>query len=262
MKNEQVSKIVLGGLLLASALPASTLSTLAGYSGEAAVPRLDVIQLMEGGAPENEALKRFLLSAPANSASLAGKRIALLSTDGVEEIELTGTVQALRARGAQVEIVAPRYQPLPRRLGVQYPAQRATHILTARFMETATWVKIDRFLGDVQADRYDAVVIGGGAWNPDTLRLDANALTLLKDATAAGKVVAAICHGPLVLVNAGLLKGKHATSYWNVQLDLKNAGALVEDSPVVVDGKLITSRFPTDLPQFVTAIESALQVRR
>jgi protease I len=141
---------------------------------------------------------------------------------------------------------------------VQYPAQRKTHILTVRFFENASWVKIDKFLDEADPATYDAVVIPGGAWNPDSLRNDPKVLEFVKTVYDAGRVTAAICHGPLVFVNAGIIKGKKATSYWNVQIDIKNAGAEVSDEAVVVDGNMITSRFPYDLPQFVRAIEKSL----
>lgn len=235
-----------------------TATRLEDFAGEVAVPKLNTTLLLNGGAPENEELKRFLTTPPANPNSLAGKRIAVLSTDGVEEIELTGPLKLLRERGAKVDLVAPRLTALPKKFGVEYPSQRNTHILTVRFFEIASWVKIDRFVDEVSPQDYDAVVIPGGAWNPDSLRNDPKVLEFVKAVNDAGKVMAAICHGPLVFVNAGIIKGKKATAYWNVQTDIKNAGAEVLDQPVVVDGKFITSRFPFDIPQFIQAIEQSL----
>lgn len=214
---------------------------------------------MNGGSAENEGFKKFLLAPAENPQQLAGKKIAVLSTDGVEEIELTAPIRYLKERGAKVDLVAPRYIPLPKKLGVQYPKQRETHILTARFFENASWVKIDRFIDEVQASDYDAVIIPGGAWNPDSLRNTPEALKLVQAFHNQSKITAAICHGPLVFVNAGIIKTKHVTGYWSIQLDLTNAGANVSDEAVVVDGKMITSRFPFDLPQFMAAIADQLK---
>ena len=158
----------------------------------------------------------------------------------------------------QVELVAPRRPQLPQQYGVQYPEQRKTHILTAKFMEHASWVRIDKFIDQVKATSYDAVYIPGGAWNPDSLRNDPAAVKLVQEFSDAGRIISAICHGPLVLVSAGLLKGRTATSYWAVQIDLKNAGATVEDKPVVEDGNLVTSRYPYDLPQFLDTVRAKL----
>jgi protease I len=246
---------------MAAVAGASPAERLAAFEGETLVPRLSTLQLLNGGGPQNETLKRFLLSAPANPSQLAGKRIAVVSADGVEEIEILAPIVSLRERGATVDLVAPRYQPLSPTLGVQYPEQRKTHILTTGFMENRSWVKIDRFLDQVHAEDYDAILIPGGAWNPDTLRTVPEALSLVRQMNAQGKVVAAICHGPLVLASAGILKGRKATSYWSVQLDIQNAGATVSDVPVVVDGNLITSRFPYDIPQLIEAIGQALTAK-
>lgn len=241
-----------------SGIGADAASRLEAYTGTPSVPYLSNTLLMNAKGVQNENFKRFLLERAANPSELAGKRIAVLSTDGVEEIELTGVLVHLRERGATAHLVSPRRPQLPPQYGVTYPEQRNTHILTARFMENATWVKIDKFIDQVKASDYDAVLIPGGAWNPDTLRNDAAAVQLVKDFASAGKIVAAICHGPLVLVSAELLRGKSATAYWAVQIDLKNAGATVQDQPVVEDGNLVTSRFPYDLPEFMGAIRAKL----
>ncbi|PWU12910.1 MAG: type 1 glutamine amidotransferase [Bdellovibrio sp.] len=221
------------------------------------VPRLSTRQLEE----ENEPLRRVLHDSPSNPHQFEGKRLAILTTDGVESIELSANRDYFRKRGAVVDIVAPRLPKIDRRLGVQYPLEREHNILTVRYMENADWVKIDRFTDEAENFDYDAVIIAGGAWNPDSLRIDPGTLSFVRTMADKGKVIAAICHGPLVLINAGLLVGKNATSTWNVQEDLKNAGARVSDVPVVVDGKIITSRHPIDLPQFLQAIGEALHTR-
>lgn len=255
-----LKKLAAAGILTVAALATAqdSATRLESFGGEPLVPRLNTTLLINGGEAENEALKTFLLTPASNPSELAGKRVAVISTDGVEELELSGPIQYLKERGAHVDLVSPHRPVLPAKYGVQYPEQRKTHILTVRFMEDATWFKIDRFLDEAKAKDYDAVIIPGGAWNPDSLRQEPEAIRFVREMNDAGKTVAAICHGPLVLVNAGLLPGKHATSYWNVQIDVRNAGAIVEDKAVVVDGNLITSRFPFDLPQFMGAIRTAL----
>jgi protease I len=101
---------------------------------------------------------------------------------------------------------------------------------------------------------YDAILIPGAAWNPLTLRNTPDVVKFVRDFRTTGKPTAPICHGPIVLINAGLLRGKGATCFWDVMIDLTNAGATVSDEPLVVDGDLITSRFTSDLPAFLLAI--------
>ena len=117
---------------------------------------------------------------------------------------------------------------------------------------------MDGTFGDLDVSTVDAVVVPGGTINSDTIRLDEDAQSIVKQANEADKVLAVICHGPWLLVNAGLVEGRRMTSYESVALDLKNAGANWVDEEVVVDGNLITSRNPGDLPAFVEAISEAL----
>jgi protease I len=209
-------------------------------------------------ADENEGFKRFLFEKPANPTLLSGKRFAILSTDGVEELELTVPYTYLQERAATVHLVAPRYEPLPPKYGVQYPEVRRTHILTVRFMENSGWFKIDKFLDEVTTRDYDVLIIPGGAWNPDTLRLNPAAVSFITEMYNTGKLTTAICHGPVMLINTGLLRGKTVTGIWNIQMDLKNAGATVIEQPVVIDDNLITGRSPYDLPQYLEAIVEAV----
>jgi len=102
------------------------------------------------------------------------------------------------------------------------------------------------------------VIIPGGVWNPDTLRGDAKAIGFVQEAAAAGKIVAAICHGPWVLSDAGLTRGKRATGWWSIKPDLENAGATFIDEPAISDGKIVTARAPIDLAAFVHAIDDLL----
>ena len=222
------------------------------------VPRLSVPLMATAAGELNRELLRLLTEPPADPRQLAGKRIAILATNGVEEVELTVPVRWLRERGATVHLVSPRVEPAPNAYGVQMPDAARTHVLTVKFMENAGWFPIDRYLSEVSADDYDAVVLTGGAWNPDTLRADPHAVAFVRAAFALGKPVAAICHGPLVLVSADLLRGRTATAFWAVHPDLANAGATVRDEPVVVDGTLVTARFPYDLPRFLDALAAQL----
>ncbi len=263
------TQFLLAGLLLAlpvahvraqspAARAVSELQRAGQYEAPPTAPRLSTAQIMTAGAPENEALRRLMLDKPSDARLLAGKRVAILATDGVEEIELTVPYKYLEERGATVHLVSPRLEPMPAKYGVQMPAMRQTHILTIRFMENAGWFKIDKFLDEVTPASYDALIVPGGAWNPDTLRHTPAAVRFVREMYGAGKLTTAICHGPQVLINAGVLRGRRATGFWNIQIDMTNAGAQVVDEAVVVDGHLITSRFPYDLPQYLGAITRAL----
>lgn len=245
--------------VVAKAGETQTMNQLEGLVGSTTVPRLSTLQLLNAGDKDNEALKQLLLNKAANPAEHAGKKIAVLATDGVEEIELAATINYFKDRGARVELISTRMPVIPTKFGVQFPAFRKTHILTVRFMENASLFKIDRFLDQVKATEFDAVIIPGGAWNPDILRSTPAALEFVRMANQSGKTLAAICHGPLVFVTAGILNGRSATAYGAVQIDLKNSGAKVSDEPVLVDGNIITSRMPNDLPQFLGAISKSLQ---
>ncbi len=239
----------------------SVLGTLELYHATSHVPKLNTALLLASNEKENRELREFLYG-QRNPNLLKGQKIAVMATDGVEELEITIPLQYFRDLGATTHLISPSYQPLPSNLGVEYPPIRETHILTVRFMENAGWAEIDRYLNEVKADDYDALLIAGGAWNPDNLRVDKDALRIASNMYKAGKPVAAICHGPLVLVNAELLKGKKATSFWNVMKDLENAGATVIDQSVVVDGNLMTSRYPYDLPHLLNEIIKQLKPER
>lgn len=130
--------------------------------------------------------------------------------------------------------------------------------MTVHYIETAGWVPFDRTLDSVKVGEYDVFIVPGGSWNPDALRAEQRAIQLIREAADAGKIVAAVCHGPWVLSDAGVLKGKRATAWWAMRPDLENAGATYLDQPVVVDGKVVTSRAPIDLAPFVGAISDLL----
>jgi protease I len=232
---------------LASASVASELGVVDGLKTTTLAPTINTASLLD----KNPALKAFFMAPVTEEDMITGKRIAIVTTDGVEEIELTAFLQYLQARGAIVDIVAPKYSPWPEKYAIQYPASRKEYIQTVRFMENAGTIKIDRFIGEVKAVDYDAVVIPGGAWNPDSLRMDKNVLAFVRAMDKAKKPIASICHGPWVLIDAEIVKGRKMTAAWNIHTDLKNAGAIVEDKPLVVDGNLMTSRFPTDLAELL-----------
>lgn len=165
---------------------------------------------------------------------LSGKRIAILATDGFEQSELFTPMEALRDEGAMVEIVAPHEGTIQ---GFEHTDQGKA-------------VAVDTLLDNVVPAHYDAIVLPGGAHNPDALRIDARATDFVRSFFEDRKPVAAICHAPWVLINAGVAKGRKLTSWPTIRQDLTNAGAEVMDEPVVVDNLLVTSRGPKDLPAF------------
>jgi len=228
------------------------------FESPAAVPVLSTQLLVTAEGELNQELNRFLFDPPSDPNLLKGKKIAICCTNGVEEVEIIGSHRWLSEHGAIVHIVAPRAGQLPPSYGVRMPPIAETHVLAIRLMENAGWLKIDQYLETAQAADYDAVLVPGGCWNPDFLRADKNAHRFLQAIHKAGKPVCGICHGPWVLINAGLLKGRKATAVWNIHIDLENAGAEVRDEPVVVDGNLITARFPYDLPRMVNALVKQL----
>lgn len=168
------------------------------------------------------------------AASLTGKTIAVLATDGFEQVELTKPVEALKAAGATVEIVSPK----------------TGEIQGFKHHDKGETVPVDRELGHADAASYDGLVLPGGVINPDALRLEEGAIRFIRAFHEAGKPIAAICHGPWTLINAGAVKGRKMTSWPSLQVDLENAGAIWVDEEVVVDNGLVTSRNPDDLPAF------------
>ena len=223
-------------------------------SDENSVPEINTMDILTN----NKELKD-LASESTISSDLNGKKIAIISTDGVEELEIIIPIIYLKNRGATVDVIAPKASDFPPNFGVKIPSIRKTHILTVNYMKNSGWLKIDKFTDNISASDYDAVIIPGGGWNPDALRTDSKTLAFIKEMNRQKKPIAAICHGPLVLINAGIIKNRKVTSFWSVQIDLQNAGALVSDKDVVIDKNLITSRFPFDLPAFLKALEHELK---
>lgn len=170
--------------------------------------------------------------------ALSGKTIAVLATDGFEQVELDKPVDAMRKAGATVHIVAPE----------------GGEIQGFEHHDKGRKVGVDKTLGDVSADDYDGLVLPGGVINPDALRLEEKAISFIGAFARADKPIAAICHGPWTLIDAGIAKGRKLTSWPSLQTDLKNAGADWVDETVVIDGKLVTSRNPDDLPAFCDGI--------
>lgn len=166
---------------------------------------------------------------------LHGRKVAVLATDGVEEVELLEPAKALKQSGAQVEIVS----------------NKAKEIQGFNHIEKGHKIRVDRTLGEAKPDDYDASMLPGGVINPDMLRLDPTAIDFVRHFVRSGKPVAAICHGPWTLIDAGGVKGKKMTSWPSLRTDLSNAGAYWLDEPVVTDNGLVTSRKPDDVPAFV-----------
>ena len=170
---------------------------------------------------------------------LTGKRIAILAEADFEDAELIEPMRAMKDAGAKVVIVGSGSQE-------SYKGKRAT----------AT-VKADTTADKVKTEDFDAIIVPGG-YAPDKMRLHQPMIDLVKRACDAGKIVAAICHGPQLLISADIVRGRRVTSWPSVAVDLKNAGAIWVDESVVQDGNIITSRKPADLPRFNKAIIKAL----
>lgn len=239
-----------------AAMNSYELSVLNQLTSPSVVVNMPLSKLLN--APENEALRAFFFTPVKDSTVLRGKTIAVLAADGFEEIELLGPVWYFKQLGAKVDIVAPKYNPAPERYGLMFPEMAKTHIMAIQYLQPVGWIEFDRTADKIKVNDYDAVFIPGGAWNPDNLRYDKDVIKFLQDFNKSGKLIAAICHAPVVLASADILKGKKLTGYWNIQVDLKNAGGTVLEQPVVTDGNLITSRHPIDVAEFSRAVESWL----
>ena len=165
---------------------------------------------------------------------LNGKRVAAIATHGFEESELLDPKRALEEAGARVDIIAPDAG-------------------TIRGWSQKYWgkeVRVDRIVAEASPSEYDAVLLPGGVMNPDMLRLNRQAIAFIRQAFDAGKPIAAICHGPWTLIEAGVVGGVRMTSWPSLMTDLKNAGATWVDEEVVVDRGIVTSRKPADIPAF------------
>jgi protease I len=169
-----------------------------------------------------------------NTPSLSGKRVAILATDGVEQVELTEPRKALDAAGAKTKVVSPK----------------SGSIKGWNIDNWGNEIKVDMVLDSTSPDDYDALLLPGGVMNPDTLRMNEDAVNFVRAFFEAGKPVASICHGPWMLVEADVVHGRNVTSWPSLRTDLKNAGANWTDSEVITDHGLVTSRKPDDIPAF------------
>ena len=174
--------------------------------------------------------------------SLADAHVLIMATNRFEESELFGPREILISKGAKVSLASPTNE----------------EIMATVHDEPGKRIKPDLTIGKVRADDYDALLLPGGVGNPDKLRMDADAVRLIREFAEAGKPVAAICHGPWLLVEADVLRGKRATAWPSIRTDLRNAGATVVDEPAVTDGNIITSRNPDDVPAFTEAVIKAI----
>jgi protease I len=171
--------------------------------------------------------------------TLTGKRVAILATDGVEEVELTQPRKAVEDAGATTEIVS--------------LSDDAIQAMNGDIVPAGTYL-VDKVASKVSADDYDALLLPGGTVNADRLRMDADVLTFVKDVFAAGKPVGVICHGPWTLVEADLVRGRTLTSFPSLRTDIRNAGGIVVDEEVVTDRGLVSSRNADDLPAFCAKV--------
>jgi len=174
--------------------------------------------------------------------SLKGKRVAILVTDGFEQVELTGPKEALEKAGATAEIIS----------------AKNGEVTGWNHTTPASKFHVDNTFDSIRMEDYDAVLLPGGVVNSDTIRSDEMAQELVRDAARANKTIAVICHGGWLLISADLVNGKRMTSWPSLTDDLKNAGAEWVDEQVVVDGHLISSRKPDDVPAFSQALIDAL----
>ncbi len=180
------------------------------------------------------------------SEPLHGMKIAIVATDGFEQSELLEPKKALETAGAETEVIAP-------------------HSGEIRGWNKTDWgnkVKVDKTLSDARVEDYDALVLPGGVMNPDHLRMDEQAVQFVREFAGTERPVAAICHGPWTLVEAGAVKGRTFTSWPSLKTDLKNAGATWVDEEVVVSGQFISSRKPDDIPAFTKTLIQMLEENR
>lgn len=180
-----------------------------------------------------------------NSTILKDKTLAIIATDGFEQSELVEPKQELASRGATIHIIS---------------INDSENIRAWDQKDWGETVSVDKQIEDVNVADYDAVILPGGQMNPDILRTNKKVVDFINTASTQNniKAIAAICHGPWLLVEADIVRGKHVTSYPSIQTDLKNAGANWRDNTVVTDGKLITSRNLDDIPNFIDAITQKL----
>jgi protease I len=177
--------------------------------------------------------------------AIADANVLIMATNRFEESELFGPREILMGKGAQVTLASPTRD----------------EIMATVHDEPGRRIIPDLMIEEVDPKDYDALLLPGGVGNPDQLRMNERAVSLIRQFAEAGKPVAAICHGPWLLVEADLLRGRRATAWRSIRTDLRNAGAEVVDEAAVTDGNIITSRKPHDVPAFTDAIIAAIQTR-
>lgn len=169
---------------------------------------------------------------------LQGKKVAILATDGFEQVELVQPREAVEKAGATTELLSIKDGEI----------QGMNHD------EKGDRLPVDRLVSEASVDDYDALILPGGTTNPDKLRRDTSAVSFVRDFAASGKPIGVICHGPWILIEAGVVRGRKMTSFESIRTDLKNAGAIVLDQEVVTDQGIVSSRSPDDLPAFCRKI--------
>ena len=175
--------------------------------------------------------------------AISDAKILIMATNRFEESELFGPRKILLSKGAKVSLASPTRD----------------EIMATVFDEPGRWITPDLTIDEVRLEDYDALLLPGGVGNPDQLRTNERAVELIRGFADSGKPVAAICHGPWLLVEADLLRGRKATSWKSIRTDLRNAGATIVDEPAVTDGNIITSRMPDDVPAFTDALIAAIE---
>ena len=173
---------------------------------------------------------------------LSGKRVLIMATDGFEESELFGPLAILKARDVDVLLASPSRAPI-----------QATVM-----DDPGKVIRPDLLVSEAKAADFDALLLPGGVRNPDTLRLHAPAIALIREFHAAGKPIGAICHGPWLLVEADVLRGRRAACWPSIETDLRNAGATIIDEAAVTDGNIVTSRNPGDVEAFTEALAALI----
>ena len=175
--------------------------------------------------------------------AIGDAHVLIMATNRFEESELFGPREILMEKGARVSLASPTRE----------------EIMATVHDEPGRRIVPDLTIGEVDPDDYDALLLPGGVGNPDQLRMNERAIGVIREFAAAGKPVAAICHGPWLLVEADLLRGKRATAWQSIRTDLRNAGANVVDEQAVTDGNILTSRKPDDVPAFTEALIKAIE---
>ncbi|HEY0630391.1 MAG TPA: type 1 glutamine amidotransferase domain-containing protein [Sphingomicrobium sp.] len=177
--------------------------------------------------------------------AIGDAHVLIMATNRFEESELFGPREILLSKGARVSLASPTRQ----------------EIMATVHDEPGKRIAPDLTIDEVNPDDYDAVLLPGGVGNPDQLRMNQRAVSLIRQFAEAGKPLAAICHGPWLLVEADVLRGRRATAWQSIRTDLRNAGAHVVDEEAVTDGNIVTSRKPDDVPAFTAALIEAIEAR-